>query len=93
MREYVNRLFSHESNSKMVFQKYLYETFPDGKRTRSAIIRRSYAQKIVDHLKGKHGDHKRFLQFMKKSGSELLDLPAIGIRNASVIHRLYIDGK
>ncbi len=75
------------NGSETVFQTYLDETFPsDGKRTRSAIVRESFARKIVNYLKGEQQDaDKGFRHFVKKSGFELLDLPSVGIRDALVI--------
>ena len=62
---------------------YLDTTFPpDGKRTRSAIVRRSFAQQIVSHLKGQENPDKAFV---KKGQFRLLDLPAVGIRDALVV--------
>ena len=67
---------------------YLDTTFPpDGKRTRSAIVRRSFAQQIVSHLKGQENPDKAFRHFVKKGQYlvRLLDLPAVGIRDALVV--------
>ena len=37
----------------MSFQEYIYSSFPvDGKRTRSAVIKKVVAQRIFNHLKG-----------------------------------------
>ena len=42
---------------------------------RTVIIRRSFAQQIVDHLKGQENEEKIFRHFVKKSNFRLLDLP------------------
>ena len=75
-----------ESDSELVFQSYLESTFPpDAKRSRSAVIRRKLADRIVNHLKGIQDDDKAFRHFIKKSCFQLLDLPAVGIRDALVV--------
>ena len=68
------------------FLCYLESTFPpDAKRSRSAVIRKALAKRIVNHLKGlEHGD-KAFRHFVKKSCFQLLDLPSMGIRDALVV--------
>ena len=69
-----------------IFQFCMDENFPkDGKRTKSAVIRSLFARRIVDHLKGRCDDDKGFCYFVKKSSFELLDLPAVGIRDALVV--------
>ena len=74
-----------ELDSEAVFKTYLEATFPlDAKRTRSAIIRRPLAQRIINRLKGEQED-KLFRHYVKKSGFKLLDLPAVGVRDALVI--------
>ena len=42
---------------------------------RTVIIRRSFAQQIVDHLKGQENEDKKYHHFVKKSNFKLLDLP------------------
>ena len=75
-----------KDDSEGVFVTYLDTTFPpDGKRTRSAIVRRSFAQQIVSHLKGQENPDKAFRHFVKKGQFRLLDLPAVGIRDALVV--------
>ena len=75
-----------ENDSESAFQAYLMATFPpDAKRTRSAVIRRSLAQKIVNYLKGTEEYDKIFRHFVKKSRLQLLDLPSVGIRDALVV--------
>ena len=75
-----------KDDSEGVFVTYLDTTFPpDGKRTRSAIVRRSFAQQIVSHLKGQENPDKAFRHFLKKGQFRLLDLPAVGIRDALVV--------
>lgn len=72
--------------SKAAFEKYLIDTFPiDGKRGRSAVIRRSLAKRIVGFLKNESdGGDKAFRHFVKKSGFQLVDLPAAGVRDVLV---------
>ena len=71
-----------------IFQFCMDENFPkDGKRTKSAVIRSLFARRIVDHLKGRCDDDKGFCYFVKKSSFELLDLPAVGIRDPLVVRR------
>ena len=73
-------------NCETIFQTYLNENFPkDGKCTRSAVIRSSLAGRIIDHLKDKCIDDKGFRYFVKKSSFELLDLPAVGLRDTLVV--------
>ena len=75
-----------ENDSESAFQTYLMATFPpDAKRTRSAVIRSSLAQKIVNYLKGTEEYDKIFRHFVKKSRLQLLDLPSVGIRDALVV--------
>ena len=75
-----------ENDSQTVFKRYMETTFPpDGKRTRSAIIRETLARRITDYLKGGKQDDKAFRHFVKKAGFQLLDLPAVGIRDALVV--------
>ena len=73
--------------SKALFRSYLGSTFPpEAKRTRSAIIRRQLEDKIARYLKNPHGaSNKNFRHFVKKSGFQLLDLPAVGVRDALVV--------
>ena len=69
------------------FQDYIDESFPVGaKRTRSAIIRRNYAERIVSFLKdGRDEMDKNFRHMVKKSGFQLLDLPEAGLRDVLVV--------
>ena len=70
------------ANSKLIlqtmeaFNEYLNESFPVGaKRTRSALVRQSYADRIVRYLKdGSNEYDKNFRHLVKKSGFQLLDL-------------------
>ena len=67
----------------MSFQEYIDSSFPVGeKRTRSAVIRKEVAQRIVNHLKGADG---AFCHFVKKSGIALVDLQSVGIRDVLVV--------
>ena len=83
------------SESKILFQKYLEESFPSGgKRTRSAIIRKSLAQKIVKYLKGEQYEaDKGFRHFVKKNGFELLDLHSMGIAEEALVIRVKDEKK
>ena len=75
-----------EKDSDTVFLSYLDSTFPpDVKRSRSAMIRKALAKRIIDHLKGLEYDYKAFRHFVKKSCFQLLDFPSVGIRDALVI--------
>ena len=77
---------SEEREGENAFNTYIDEIFPvNVKRTRSAVIRRQFAKRIVDYLKGRQEDDKGFRHFVKKSGFKLLDLPAVGVRDALVV--------
>ena len=67
---------------EQAFQEYLDEEFPVGaKRTRSAIIRRNYADRIVQFLKDTSGESdKIFRHLVKRNGFQLMDLPEAGLR-------------
>ena len=69
------------------FKDYVDESFPvEAKRTRSAIIRRSYADRIVSFLKdGTNESDKNFRHLVKRSGFQLLDLPEAGLRDVLVV--------
>ena len=67
---------------KVSFQEYIDSSFPvGGKRTRSAVIRKEVAQRIVNHLKGTPDADGAFRHFVKKSGFALVDLQSVGIRD------------
>ena len=70
-----------------MFNDFVDESFPVGaKRTRSAIIRRNYAERIVRYLKdGRDEIDKNFRHMVKKSGFQLLDLPEAGLRDVLVV--------
>lgn len=72
---------------EQAFQEYLDEEFPVGaKRTRSAIIRRNYADRIVQFLKDTSGESdKIFRHLVKRNGFQLLDLPEAGLRDVLVV--------
>ena len=60
-------------------------SFPvGGKRTRSVVIRKEVAQRIVNHLKGTPDADGAFRHFVKKSGFALVDLQSVGIRDVLV---------
>lgn len=69
------------------FSEYIDESFPIGaKRTRSALVRQSYADRIVRFLKdGSNEFDKNFRHLVKKSGFQLLDLPEAGLRDVLVV--------
>ena len=69
------------------FKDYVDESFPvGGKRTRSAVIRQSYADRIVSFLKnGTNEADKNFRHLVKRNGFQLLDLPEAGLRDALVV--------
>ena len=69
------------------FSKYIDESFPVGaKRTRSAIVRQCYADRIVSFLKDGYSEYdKNFRHLVKKSGFQLLDLPEAGLRDVLVM--------
>ena len=58
---------------------------PDAKRTRSAIINRDYAKRVSDHLKGLEDGDRHFRHVVKRSGFQLLDLPAVGLTCRDVL--------
>ena len=66
------------------FHKYMEESFPVGaKRTRSALIRQSYADRIVHFLNDGSNEHdKNFHHLVKKSGFQL---PEAGLRDVLVV--------
>ena len=71
---------------KVSFQEYIDSSFPvGGKRTRSAVIRKEVAQRIVNHLKGTPDADGAFRHFVKKSGFALMDLQSVGIRDVLVV--------
>ena len=73
-------------NAKESFEECINSAFPiDGKPTRSAVIRRSLAQRITAYLKGTPDSDKAFRHFVKKSSFQLLDLPAAGVRDVLVV--------
>ena len=54
---------------RVSFQEYIDSSFPvGGKRTRSMVIRKEVAQRIVNHLKGTPDTDGAFRHFVKKSG-------------------------
>ena len=56
-----------EADEKKEFNDYLSRTFPEElKRTRSAVIHRSLAQRIINYLKGNLEEDKAFRHFVKK---------------------------
>ena len=69
------------------FSEYIDDSFPIGaKRTRSALVRQSYADRIVRFLKdGSNEYDKSFRHLLKKSGFQLLDLPEAGLRDVLVV--------
>ena len=69
------------------FKEYIDASFPEGgKRTRSAVIRRDYAHRIVRLLKvSSYDEDKNFRHLVKRSGFQLLDLPEAGLRGALVV--------
>ena len=70
MRELVEM---EKGSVKTLFQEYNDCTFPvGGKRTRSAVIRKDVAQRIVNHLKGTQDADGAFRHFVKKSGFALM---------------------
>ena len=68
---------------KVSVQEYIDSSFPvGGKRTRSAVIRKEVAQRIVNHLKGTPDADAAFRHFVKKSGFALVDLQSVGIETS-----------
>ena len=69
------------------FKDYVDESFSVGaKRTRSAIIRQVYTDRIVSFLKGGSNEtDKNFRHSVKKNGFQLLDLPEAGLRDVLVV--------
>lgn len=71
---------------KTAFEDYVLRAFPEEKkRTRSAVIHRSLAQRIINHLKGNPEEDKAFRHYVKKNGFSLLSLPAAGLRDVLVV--------
>ena len=71
---------------KMSFQEYIDSSVPvGGKRTRSAVIRKEVAQRIVNQLKGTPDADGAFRHFVKKSGFALVDLQSVVIRDVLVV--------
>ena len=70
-----------KERSKSAFAAYLEDTFPlDGRRTRSGIFRRDFADTIVSHLNGiGSGDSNPFRHYIQRTGIKLLDLPEAGV--------------
>lgn len=72
-------------NSKQRFLDYLAATFPDGKqRTRSALIKQEYANRIVRFLKGDREEDKHFRFLVKRNNFELIDFPKLGLRDVLI---------
>ena len=65
---YVCAIYEYIRMRNLRIHTYAQSTFPpDAKRSRSAVIRKALAKRIVNHLKGlEHGD-KAFRHFVKKS--------------------------
>ena len=76
--------YVYRSNYVIVF---INAGIPIGaKRTRSALVRQSYADRIVRFLKdGSNEYDKNFHHLVKKSGFQLLDLPEAGLRDVLVV--------
>ena len=72
---------------EQAFKEYLDDEYPIGaKRTRSAIICRNYADRIVQFLKNTSGESdKIFRHLVKRNGFQLLDLPEAGLRDVLVV--------
>ena len=68
-----------DRDEKRAFDDYLSQTFPeDKKRTRSAVIHRSLAHRIID-------EDKAFRHYVKKTGFSLLNLPTAGVHDVLVV--------
>ena len=68
------------------FNDFIDSSFPEGsKRTRSALIRHTYADRIVGFLKTAKYQDKFFRHFVKKSVFQLLDLPEAGLRDVLMV--------
>ena len=68
------------------FNQYLIDTFPEGsKRTRSALIRHSFAERIIKQLKTGADNDRNFRHFVKKSKFQLLDVTEAGLRDVLVV--------
>ena len=85
-RNFSRNTMSEKPNRGSAFKAYFETTSPpDAKRTRSSVIRKKLAQKIINYLKGTDIGDKEFHHFIKNNGFKLLDLPSLGIREALVI--------
>ena len=57
------------ADEQTAFEDYILHAFPEEKkRTRSAVIHRNFAQRIINHLKGnpEEDDDKAFRHYVKK---------------------------
>ena len=74
------------------FRVYLEKTYPDSiSRSCSGVIRKSFFNRIVLHLKGKVDEDKKFRWYVKKNGFKLMDVPELSLCDVLVV--LMKEGK
>ena len=72
--------------SEQRFLDYLKELFPEeAKRTRSGLINKKFADRIVQYLKYSSDEDKNFRYRVKSSKFELLDFSEAGLRDILVV--------
>ena len=75
-----------KDRSRTDFQKYLEKTYPEStSRSSSGVIRRSFLNRIVLHLKGKADEDKKFRWYVKKNVFKLMDVPELSLRDVLVV--------
>ena len=68
------------------FQSYLEKTYPESiTRSCSGVIRRSFLNRIVLHLKGTMDEDRKFRWYVKKNGFKLMDVPELSLRDVLVV--------
>ena len=73
--------------SEKLFNDFIGDSFPAGsKRTRSALIRQDYADRIVRLLKAESVNKDiNFRHLVKRNGFQLIDAPEAGLRDVLVV--------
>ena len=68
------------------FQAYLEKNYPEStSRSCSGVIRRSFLNRIVLHLKGTVDEDRKFRWYVKKNGFKLMDVPELSLRDVLVV--------
>ena len=68
------------------FQSYLEKNYPDStSRSCSGVIRRSFLNRIVLHLKGTVDEDRKFRWYVKKNEFKLMDVPELSLCDVLVV--------